>query len=115
MQPTPRNPGGRRHGRYTVEFDAPDSDGEFIATALAIAALMGGMADAVDAWADDLAAKGMPPAIVLQFQQTADSLWDAEDAARRSAGNFADYFEDARTIAARGIRIVGTRHRRRAA
>ncbi|MEW2353060.1 hypothetical protein [Spirillospora sp. NPDC029432] len=112
MLPRPR---GRRPGRYTVEFEAPDTDGEFIATALAISALMGGMADAVDTWSEELTRRGMPPAIVLQFQQVADDLADAEHAARRAAANFADYFEDERTIAARGIRIIGTPRRGRRA
>ncbi|KAB2347254.1 hypothetical protein [Actinomadura rudentiformis] len=111
MLPRPR---GRRPGRYTVEFDAPDSDGEFIATSLAIATLMGGLADAVDDYTDELTRRGMPPGIVLQFEHLADNLTDAEHAARTAATNFADYFEDARTIAARGIRIIGTPRRRAA-
>ncbi|MFD0687353.1 hypothetical protein [Actinomadura fibrosa] len=109
MLPRPR---GRRPGRYTIEFDTPDTDGEFIATSLAIAALVGGMADAVDDWTDELTRRGMPPAITLQFQHVADNLMDGETAARQTAANFADYFEDARTIAARGIRIIGNPHRR---
>ncbi|GAA2631015.1 hypothetical protein SMC26_23680 [Actinomadura fulvescens] len=108
MLPRPR---GRRPGRYTVEFETPDSDGEFIATALAIAALMGGLADAVEDWTGELTRRGMPPAIVLQFEYLADDLADAEHAARTAAAHFADYFEDARTIAARGIRIIGTPRR----
>ncbi|XVQ08113.1 hypothetical protein ACQP1W_36925 [Spirillospora sp. CA-255316] len=111
MLPVPR---GRRPGRYSVEFDTPDSDGEFIATCLAIAALMGGLADEVEDWAEELARRGMPPAIVLQFEHLADDLADAERAARGAAANFADYFEDARTIAARGIRIIGAPRRRAA-
>ncbi|WP_301175412.1 hypothetical protein [Actinomadura geliboluensis] len=112
MLPRPR---GRGPGRYVVEFDAPDTDGEFIATSLAIAALMGGMADAVDAWTEELTRRGMPPAITVQFQHLADNLTDAEHAARNAAVNFADYFEDARTIAARGIRIIGAPGRGRRA
>ena len=109
MHPVPRGRG--RPGRFTVEFEAPDTDGEFISTCLAIAALMGSLADTVIDWSEELTRRGMPPAIVLQFEHLADDLVDAEHAARNAAANFADYFEDARTIAARGIRIIGAPRR----
>ncbi|MGK5558432.1 hypothetical protein ACSNOI_43205 [Actinomadura kijaniata] len=98
-----------RGRRYLVEFEAPDSDGEFIATCLAIGDLLTLTADHVDDWAQALAARGVPGVVLAQFDQAVTDLDEAARDARRSAANFADYFEDARTIAARGIRIIGTR------
>lgn len=94
--------------RYVVEFDAPETDAEFLATCLAIGDLLALTADRVDEWANELAARGVPGPVITQFEQAVADLDDAARAARRAAVNFADYFEDARGIAARGIRIIGT-------
>ena len=102
-----------RH-RYLVEFEAPDSDGEFIATCLGIGELMTVLADQIDGWTEALVARGMPRPIVAQFEQAVADLDEAALQARRSAANFADYYEDARAIAARGIRIIGKPSRRAA-
>ncbi|MQY07255.1 hypothetical protein [Actinomadura macrotermitis] len=103
-----------RARRYLVEFEAPDSDGEFIATCLAIGDLLALAADRIDDWVQDLAARGIPAPVIAQFEQVVLDLDAAAGDARRSAANFADYFEDARAIAARGIRIIGTSRRRAA-
>jgi hypothetical protein len=103
-----------RPRHYLVEFEAPDSDGEYIATCLGIGELMTALADRIDDWAEDLVAKGMPRPIVAQFEQAVADLDEAAQQARRSAANFADYYDDARTLAARGIRIIGAPRRRAA-
>ncbi|WP_026415624.1 hypothetical protein [Actinomadura oligospora] len=101
------------HRGYLVEFDDPDSDGEFLATCLGIGDLMAVASDLVDEWIEGLAGRGLPAPILAQFEQAAHDLDQAAIFARQSAVNFADHFEDARTVAARGLRIVGSNGRPR--
>lgn len=103
-----------RHARYLVEFEPVDSDGEYISTCLGVADLLGLVADAVDDWIHELVARGVPAEVITHLQVMVDQLDDAAAAARRSASNFADVFEEARALAARGIKILGTPRNRAA-
>ncbi|MCP2337883.1 hypothetical protein [Actinomadura rupiterrae] len=98
----------RNRRTYLVEFDDPDSDGEFLATCLGIGDLLAVASDLVADWTQGLADRGLPAPILAQFDHATDGLDQAAIHARQAAMNFADYFEDARKVAARGLRIVGT-------
>ncbi|WP_067812648.1 hypothetical protein [Actinomadura kijaniata] len=104
-QPLPR----RRHGRYQVVFEPPESDAEFISTALGIADLLAALAGLVEDYRDDLIKRKMPVPVTAQFTTAAEELRAAAANARHAASTFADIFEESRDIAARGIRILGGR------
>ncbi|MEV4251576.1 hypothetical protein AB0J52_00250 [Spirillospora sp. NPDC049652] len=98
----------RRHRGYLVEFDDPDTDGEFLATCLGIGDLLAVASDLVEEWSEGLAGRGLPAPVLARVEQAALELEQSAAFARQAAVNFADYFEDARTVAARGMRIVGS-------
>ncbi|GAA1526445.1 hypothetical protein GCM10009678_04870 [Actinomadura kijaniata] len=105
-QPLPR----RRHGRYQVVFEPPESDAEFISTTLGIAHLLAALADLVEDYRNDLIRRRMPAPIVAQWTTAAEELHEAAYNARNAATTFADIFEESRDIAAAGIRILGGRN-----
>jgi hypothetical protein len=94
--------------RYTISLEPPSSDGEFLEQSRTVAEMLTGLAEQIEAWTDGLGTLGMPAPILQAFLAIPEALQTAAGQSVGGAQQFQEYFEDARNIAQRGMRIDGT-------
>jgi hypothetical protein len=94
--------------RYTISLEPPTSDGEFLEQSRAVAEALTGLAQQVEDWTDSLGTLGMPSGILDAFRAIPEGLATAAGQSVGGAQQFQEYFEEARNIAQKGMRIDGT-------
>ncbi|MFD0535040.1 hypothetical protein ACFQY7_16135 [Actinomadura luteofluorescens] len=95
------------HSRYQVEFEKPTTDAEFLESCVTLADLLRQLAKSVEEWAGEVSSLGLPKQVTAPLDAVSEGIGEAATAVNRSASTFADLFEDARDIAARGMKFTG--------
>lgn len=95
------------HPRYQVEFEKPTTDAEFLESCVTLADLLRHLAKSVEEWAGEVSSLGLPKQVTAPLDAVSEGIEGASSAVTRSASTFADLFEDARDIAARGMKFTG--------
>jgi hypothetical protein len=100
----------RRSGmssRYQINLERPATDGEFLESCTHLADVLKSLAAAVTEWSSDLGSLNLPKSVTNPLALVGEGIKEAADGAKQSAKAFEDEFEDARDVAARGMKITG--------
>jgi hypothetical protein len=93
--------------RFAINLEAPTSDAEFLASCIDLGDALRGMAEEIGEWAEGIASLGLPSSVTTPLNAVAEGITEAAAGAARAASSFADEFEDAREVAARGMKFTG--------
>jgi hypothetical protein len=93
--------------RLAIGLEPPATDAEFLQSCAQLGDMLRSLAGQVSDWADRLAALDLPAAVLDPLLEASDRLTGAADGTATAATAFADEFDDAREVAARGLRFTG--------
>jgi hypothetical protein len=93
--------------RLAIGLEPPATDAEFLQSCAQLGDVLRSLAGQVSDWADRLAALNLPAAVLGPLLQASDRLTGAAGGTARAAAAFAGEFDDARDVAARGLRFTG--------
>lgn len=93
--------------RFGISLEPPTNDAEFLATLIDIGDMLKGVAEEIEGWAETIAGMGLPSSVTTPLQAIPEGITEAAQGATRAAGAFEDEFEDARDVAARGMKFTG--------
>ncbi|WP_019632678.1 hypothetical protein [Actinomadura atramentaria] len=100
-------PGARFRAQASLPLAVPGSDTEFLSECGRVAVALRGLASQVQDWSQAVEQFGLPVHVVGPLHGVADGLADAATGVARAAGTFVVVFEDARHIAAHGMKFTG--------
>jgi hypothetical protein len=93
--------------RPAIGLELPATDGEFLQSCAQLGGTLSSLAGQVSDWADGLAALNLPASVLDRLLQASERLADAADGTVKAAAAFQDEFDEARDVAARGMRFTG--------
>jgi hypothetical protein len=97
----------RSRTRFAVALAPPATDSEFLDSCARLGEVLESLAGQIGCWADGLGALNLPRSVLTALHQAGDGIIAARIAAAEAARAFEDEFEDARHVAARGLRFTG--------
>jgi hypothetical protein len=97
----------RARTRFAVSLPRPATDGEFLDSCARLGDVLESLANQIDCWADGLGVLNLPPSVLTPLHQAGDGITAARMAGAEAARAFEDEFEDARNVAAHGLRFTG--------
>jgi hypothetical protein len=93
--------------RLAIGLELPGTDGKFLQSCAQLGAVLRSLAGQISDWADHLAALNLPASVLDRLLQASDRLTDAADGTAKAAAAFEEEFDEARDVAARGMRFTG--------
>jgi hypothetical protein len=97
----------RARTRFAVSLPPPATDGELLDSCARLGEVLESLAGQIGCWADGLGALNLPQSVLTALHQAGDGITAARMAAAEAARTFEDEFEDARHVAAHGLRFTG--------